>query len=349
MIRELRKSRTPWALAALLVAAACGTGTDGKPVAPPTSPAPEPLPPAPPPPPPAPLDRPTGIRVVEVGQTFIVWAWDPVEGATHYHVWVFLAGSPEAQRGDIIVTRSPMVRAEGLEPGEFEIWVRAVREMDSGRTVGGFSAGPVVHTQREPRVCTDERERAINFGRSRGHSPVLIHEWSGEPFRFYWDSSIPDDLKGYAQSAVELVERLSDEIESQIGYPILEVAGWVDVEDRGFGFNDTHVTPCEGVRPGGIVATVHPNDTSVFAGAMPRCGVIYWTAGGLNDGWEGCPACGYHAATHEIFHLFGFSHSPNVEGQQQSPPGEGVHMTTSLSAGRPVIWPRPELAGATWG
>ena len=278
MIRELRKSRTPWALAALLVAAACGTGTDGKPVAPPTSPAPEPPPPAPPPPPPGPLDRPTGIRVVEVGQTFIVWAWDPVEGATHYHVWVFLAGSPEAQRGDIIVTRSPMVRAEGLEPGEFEIWVRAVREMDSGRTVGGFSAGPVVHTQREPRVCTDERERAINFGRSRGHSPVLIHEWSGEPFRFYWDSSIPEDRKEYAQSVVELVERVSDAIENQIGYSVLEVAGWVDMEDRGFGFTNAtrprHAVCRASGRAESLRRFTRERSTTVFAGAMPRCAVI---------------------------------------------------------------------------
>ena len=279
---------------------------------------------------------------MEVGQTFIVWAWDPVEGATHYHVFVFLAGSPEAQRGDIIVTRSPMVRAEGLEPGEFEIWVRAVRELDSGRTVGGWSAGPVVHTQREPRVCTDERERAINFGNSREETPILIHEWTGEPFRFYWDSSIPEDRKEYAQSVVELVERLSDAIESQIGYSVLEVAGWVDMEDRGFRWTNANLPqPCVGVRPGGIVATVHPREVHYGAAAMPRCAVILWSAGALD-------ASGYTAATHEIFHLFGFSHSPNVEGQQQSPPGEGVHMTTSLSAGRRVIWPRPELAGATW-
>ena len=198
-----------------------------------------------------------------------------------------------------------------------------------------------------PRVCTDERERAINFGRSHETSPVLVHEWTGEPFRFYLDSSIPEDREEYVQSLVELVDTLSDAIESQIGYSVLEVAGWVDVEDRGFEFTDRNIWPCEGVRPGGIVATVHPNKTTVAA-ARPHCGVIFWTAEGLDNGREGCPACGYHAAIHEIFHLFGFSHSPNVEGQQQSPPGEGVHMTTSLSAGRPVIWPRPELAGATW-
>ena len=194
----------------------------------------------------------------------------------------------------------------------------------------------------EPRVCTDERERAINFGNSREETPILIHEWTGEPFRFYWDSSIPEDREEYVQSLVELVERVSDAIENQIGYSVLEVAGWVDMEDRGFGFTNANVPqPCVGVRPGGIVATVHPREVHYGAGAMPRCAVILWSAGALD-------ASGYTAATHEIFHLFGFSHSPNVEGQQQSPPGEGVHMTTSLSAGRPVIWPRPERAGATW-
>ncbi len=51
--RTNRRIRTHWALATLLLAAACGAGTDGKPVAPPTTPAPAPEPtPAPPPPPP---------------------------------------------------------------------------------------------------------------------------------------------------------------------------------------------------------------------------------------------------------------------------------------------------------
>ena len=211
----------------------------------------------------------------------------------------------------------------------------------------------------EPRVCSDERERALNYNRSNGVSPILVHEWDGEPFRFYWDSTIPEDRRKHAQSGLGLVERVADAIEGQIGYPLLEIGGWVDEADRGFGFSEDNIWPCDGwnpprripvarQNPGMIVATVHPNEISIVAAARPHCAVIFWTAGGLDNGREGCPACGYHAATHEIFHLFGFSHSPKVEGQSQSPPGEGVHMSESLSAGRPAIWPRPELAGLTW-
>ena len=195
----------------------------------------------------------------------------------------------------------------------------------------------------EPRVCSDERERAIRFGNWHDESPILVHEWNGEPFRFYWDSSIPEDLKAYTESTFVLVERVSGAIEAQIGYSVLEVAGWVDEDERGFEFTGANVpVPCVGVRPGGIVATVHPREVHYGAGAMVRCGLVIWSAGALDE--EGA----YRAATHEIFHLFGFSHSPKVEGQSQSPPGEGVHMSESLSAGRPAIWPRPELAGLTW-
>ena len=133
-------SRTRWALAALLIAAGCGGGTDSKPVAPPTVPAP-----APPPPPPG---QPTGIREMGRGPDYIGWAWDSVEGATGYEADVFPAGTPPGQRGEPIVTEEPRVRAKGLEPATaFEIYVRAVRETADGRAVGPWSErSPVVET-----------------------------------------------------------------------------------------------------------------------------------------------------------------------------------------------------------
>ena len=199
----------------------------------------------------------------------------------------------------------------------------------------------------EPRVCTNERELAINNGFSNGVTPILIHEWVGEPFRFYWDSSIPEDLEGPAEQALEEVKRLSEAIEDQIGYSILEVGGWIDEADRGFGFSEDNIWPCEGWRPpqrapvtrampGKIVATVHPNELLYGAAARPHCGVIFWSAGVLDEET-------YDAVVHETFHLFSFVHSPNVQGQSQAPPGEGVHMSTSLSGG----WPAP-LGGVTY-
>ena len=127
--------RVAWALAALLPAAGCGTGTDGTPVAPTSTPAP----PAPAPPP-EPPRQPTGIRVVERGQDFIVWAWEPVEGATGYEGHAFPDGIPVFERPPHQVTAEPTFRAEGLEPGVLMgFFVRAIRETAGGRAVGLWS------------------------------------------------------------------------------------------------------------------------------------------------------------------------------------------------------------------
>lgn len=198
-----------------------------------------------------------------------------------------------------------------------------------------------------PRECTNERELAINKGFSSGASPLLVHEWAGEPFRFYWDSSIPEDLRGPAEQALGEVRALSEAIEDQIGYSILEVGGWIDEADRGFEFSEDNIKRCEGVRlvqrasvaravPGKIVATVHPNELPWGAAARPHCAVIFWTAGRLDEET-------YVAVTHETFHLFGFVHSPEVTRQSQAAPGEGVQMSRSLSDGSPA-----SLGGITY-
>ena len=128
-------NRVPWPVIALLIAAAgCGGSTDGTPVAPPTAPEP------PPPPPPAPPGQPTGIRVVDVGLDFLVWAWDPVEGATSYEAHAFPDGTPPSERPPLLVTVEPTFRADGLEPGTvMGILVRAIRETAGGRAVGPWS------------------------------------------------------------------------------------------------------------------------------------------------------------------------------------------------------------------
>ena len=156
----------------IVVAANCGAGTDGKSVAPPTTPqvAPEPTPEAP--------GQPTGIRVVEVGQTFIVWAWDPVEGATGYQAEIFLAGLPPGQRGDPIITEEPTVRADDLEPRtEMEIYVRAVRETAGGRAVRGRRTAP----SHKP---SPNRSSAPTSGSLRGTSRGSSASGTGR--RFGW-------------------------------------------------------------------------------------------------------------------------------------------------------------------
>lgn len=122
-----------WPVVALLiVAAGCGGGTDSPPVAPPTAPAPAP--------PSEPPGKPTGIRVVEAGVYFLVWAWDPVEAATSYEAHAFPLGTPPSERPPLMVTVEPTFRADGLEPGTaMGIFVRAVRETAEGRAVGPWS------------------------------------------------------------------------------------------------------------------------------------------------------------------------------------------------------------------
>ena len=124
--------------ALLLAAAGCGGGTDGTPAAPPTTLPPsttqaaqEPEPPGQKPERPG---KPTGIRVVDVGTDFLVWAWDPVDGATSYVANAFPRGTPTSERPPTQVTVEPTFRADGLEPDTaMGIFVRAVREKAAGQ------------------------------------------------------------------------------------------------------------------------------------------------------------------------------------------------------------------------
>ena len=61
--------------------------------------------------------------------------------------------------------------------------------------------------------CTDERAQALAF------DTVLVREWTGEPFVFYFDTvSLPAADREDAEHILVTVERLSERIEDQIGY-----------------------------------------------------------------------------------------------------------------------------------
>ena len=126
----------------LLVAAACGTGTDGTPVAPPTTPAPRPAPPAP-----APEPTPvTGVKVVESGPDFVVLAWDPIPDATRYQI---LVDQNESGEWDEHYSSEPSFRLEGLEPGAFMRIVVRVREI-AGVPVSWPPSDPVLFPESWP-------------------------------------------------------------------------------------------------------------------------------------------------------------------------------------------------------
>ena len=136
-------NRAPWPVVLLLIAAAgCGGGTDGTPAAPSTPASQLAIPPATAAQAPAPPGQPTGIRVVDVGTDFIVWAWDPVETATGYEAHAFPHGTPPAERPALRVTVEPTFRADGLEPDTvMGFFVRAIRETAGGRAYGPWSEG----------------------------------------------------------------------------------------------------------------------------------------------------------------------------------------------------------------
>ena len=223
-------TRRTWPLAALLLAAACGTGTDGKPVAPPTTP--EPAPPAPEPPP-EPPGIPTGVRVLEVGETFIVWTWDPVEGATGYEVDVALEGTPPEDRERPVRVEEPPYRSEGLTPGRtFRIWVRAVRETAGGRAASDWTNNIEWRTWEDSSAplsaCADQRHRALNY--TYGHRQV-VHGWQPDrPIRFRIESGpiIAGGLRigrpnFLEEEVLEPLRDMARRLEDRLGYPIMDL------------------------------------------------------------------------------------------------------------------------------
>ncbi len=86
------------------------------------------------------LGQPAGIRVVDVGVDFLVWAWDPVETATGYEAQAFPRGTAPSERPPLQITVDPTFRADGLEPDTaMGFFVRAVLETAGGRATGPWS------------------------------------------------------------------------------------------------------------------------------------------------------------------------------------------------------------------
>ena len=207
----------------IVVAANCGTGTDGKSVTPPTTPqvAPEP--------PPEPPEAPTGLRISDRGADFMEWSWNPSPGATGYEAEVFReVGDTE---GTHVETREPSYRWTGLEPGvAVSIFVRAVRETAGGRAASPWIGRVTGYTLIPPgplAPCDDQRDRALAY--SWSHTE-LVHEWNPDrPIRFRVDAGpiIEGGLRIGRPNFLEeeLLQPLRDmarRLEERLGYPIME-------------------------------------------------------------------------------------------------------------------------------
>lgn len=334
-------------IAAGLAALALATCDSPNPAAPPPAPAPAPAPvPAPvPAPEPKPLGQPANVRLVDRGQDFIVWEWDPVEAATSYQAHAFPAGMPSEQRPPLVLVAEPTFRADGLEPGSpYTFFVRAVRETDGGLERGpwgqhasGYTVSPPVPLYMgepgEPRVCTDERERALAYvDWHRGKDDQsLPYNWDGTPFTVNFFDNFPDGAD-YLAGQLEIVDELADIIEEHIGYPIIQAGDVIPTPGLPDGWNSWGFPGCRQWREPGTVVGAHLDALpegrvggTTFAANIACAMLYYWTA-------DGVPPPGYpdwrvfHTGVlHELFHLFGYKHSVS-----RVPEGIGIVMSSSL-------------------
>ena len=327
----------------LVVAVGCSVGGDGTLEALPTTPAPAPEPEQPPEAP----GQVTSVEVAEVGQTFIRWIWEPVEGATNYEASVFPKGTPPSERHGRVHVEEPSLRSDGLEPAtSWSLSVRAVRETAGGRAVGPWSDSAHARTWErwgEPRTCTTEQEYVREYG------AVLVDEWDGTPFLFYFSElNLSERDRFEAEHTFNVVQRLSDRIEGQLGYSILEVGGWIRDEQVRFAARDHD---CSWRLPGQIIGMVVPESSPDYykpgGYAVPQC-ALWGSMGTLGIRPDLGGEDGH--VSHEIFHILGFKHHPD-HGDHDAQRGEGigVPMSRRLSSGSLLPLGRsPEDLGVTF-
>ena len=214
-------------------------------------------------------------------------------------------------------TEGALLNQAGVEI-EVAIYSVTPTESDEGVREPGLDLGshPVDGTPR-PRRCTDERQRALA---SNSRPPILIEEWDGTPFRFYFNrAGVPASEMADAERILEAARRLSDHIEGQVGYPIMEIGGWIDQEiEFPFHIQDE----CNWREPGQIVVMVLPDSEHRYAQARSYCAI--WASHGPDIDF------GNGTVSHETFHVFGFSHHPE-DWRSPGQPGQGVFMSNRLN------------------
>ena len=259
-LRGYTTRRHAWALSVLL-GAACGSGTDGKPVVPPTTPAS----PAPPPAPPPPAPTVEAVIWLYAGSVEGYYVGERIRIVVEFEETTTVKGSPRLalQIGDRsrLADFSPWIeddfppeRPSFLQRFDYE--VRADDEDADGISIRAdaldFSEGAFLNTagveievkitavsperdspnavepgealnahrvlgQPEPRICTDERERALNHSR-------FINEWVGSPFRVDMVRNFPDPVTDAdLVDLLDAVAHLDGKIQRQLGYRILEM------------------------------------------------------------------------------------------------------------------------------
>lgn len=297
-------------LAAGLAALALVACDSPNPAAPPTAPAAEPTPTAAPER--QPLGRPANVRVVDRGQHFIVWEWDPVEAATSYEAHAVPQGTPSEQRPPLVLVAEPTFRADGLEPGSaYTFFVRAVRETDGGLERGPWPQGApgrtvppqeTVSIERGPLPpCGDQRQIAQDRYSHPVYPNPVTHAWDTTPFRIYVEPKFSDEIR-------EQVARFAWKLEYRLGYPVLDGEVTDDPDDA-----DIHVRFEQAVMDRGSRASANSRIDPPTVQVAP----------------EGADDDDNRRAMieHEVSHLFGLGHNTCSSHGASA----GVPMSVSLT------------------
>ena len=231
-------SRTAWALAALLIAAAgCGGGTDSTPVAPPTAP-PAPAPAPTPPPTPEPPEAPAGLRVSATGADFIEWSWNPVLEVSSYQVQYSLDETFTEE--DEVIDRTAdetSYRRENL-PGETIAYLRVRSSSGTGEELirsawsahlAGMTAAPAIEITPVGRGISITTENQILMElMSEDLAPANPLDLAGRTLMF-----TPDGRGGYSREVRALdweeeaddAERMREPVEVELEHFRFPFAG----------------------------------------------------------------------------------------------------------------------------
>ena len=171
------------------------------------------------------------------------------------------------------------------------------------------------------RQCANERSLA------RAHTPRVVRQWDGRPFRVDMVRNFP----GFVTDAdlrelLDPIGRLADQIEAQLGYGIVEMGDLIDVlngarpgwdQDFERYWRERRLVS----EPGQLVAFYMNADNDSWGGqgspmsAHPCCGTMSFNKRSLGPLWTGNDPCcpndtrARETIVHEVFHLFGFKHA----------------------------------------
>ena len=178
-------------------------------------------------------------------------------------------------------------------------------------------------------VCDGQRRLALGHD-AQWTKSGLVSQWDGTPFRVDMIRNFPDFVTDADLWRLLVpVGRLADQIESQLGYRIVEMGDLVEVPngaepgwDQDFRryFRERRLI----AEPGQILAFyLNDNDDSWDGegspmSAHPCCGTISYNKRSLGPMWTGddlcCPSTHEdEAIVHEVFHLLGFKHAVDQE------------------------------------